>query len=196
MPDPTSPKAQLADAGIAGSSKTTSERQPEFERAARDIRDSISGYFFTNEAKLLKAIQGKTLEDMAQIGKAYQREFHSDMVQDLRRELRSIVEPPISETMLKVGQALYGHEAATFAALSAGYPIRVEGEVRGRWSPEEKKRATATVVSMMDELAKKDPSLKDKVAAAYIEFFADPALVNLRVAAEVEKLLLPKAASK
>jgi hypothetical protein len=168
------------------------EKQRDFGSDAARIRKSF-GIFTTDEASILEVVQGNTPADMAQIGKEYRARYGSDLVQDLRKNLRSTLDPQISENMFKVGEAIYGHQPALLAAFLDGYRPMKNGFREDPLRGLDKNVAESLVEQILDKQLKADPTLAGKIVRAHEEFFGTSAGGTSRYAAakELNKLLLP-----
>ena len=166
-----------------------SREQPDFGTDAARIRESLSSST-TDEAKILEVVREKTPPDIAKIATLYRNRYGRDMIQDLRENLRGPLQPQISDNMLKIGEAIYGYEAAQLAAYFAGYRPTKNGVREDPLRGLDKNVAQSLLAEVLKEHFKGNPQLEGKTGRAYEEFFGKN-LSPSEAAKEYNKLLLP-----
>lgn len=159
--------------GDAAEAKARSTYRENLQTAS-EIHSAITG-LGTDEERLVRAVEGKSPEQMQEVARLYRHQFDSSMVEDIRKDLRGPFEGQASdEAAIKVGTALYGHKAMMLAGVLAGVNHLESLDGHGAETEATRKLVKSTITSYLDQLFEADPQLCTQMLRAYCGLFRDP----------------------
>ena len=162
---------------------------------AKNIHTAIASWLGDSDG-LIRAVDGKTPEQMKAIGAVYREQYGSDMVKDLREELfgNNRLGRPSNEAALAVGRALYGDQAAMLAAIMTGVH-QLEGidlSGQSRRSKEQVEFMATVLKTVLAHMFVHDRETHTACMHAFADFFGPQDMPTYQESVDnVRRILLP-----